>query len=60
MMTKAIDKDNKPWECRYASKDIKDNAVIFSKEVKENIVCTIERIADFNNLNIEIGKQQYV
>lgn len=58
MMTKAIDKDNKPWECRYASKDIKDNAVIFSKEIKENIVCTIERIADFNNLNIEIGKQQ--
>ena len=58
MMTKAIDKDNKPWECRYASKDIEDNAVIFSKEIKTNIVCTIERIGDFNNLNIEIGKQQ--
>ncbi len=60
VMTKAIDKNDREWSCRYATTDISDNQVLFSKDVKQNIVCTIERIGDFNNLNIMIGKYQVI
>ncbi|MDR1009154.1 MAG: hypothetical protein LBL52_02780 [Rickettsiales bacterium] len=55
-MTVGID-GGKPWECRYKEvKAIQDNAVLFDREVKMNIVCSIERIADFTNMNFNIGK----
>lgn len=60
VLTSAIDKDGKPWTCKYATKDIADNKVLFSASVKKDIVCTIERIGDFNNLNIMIGKYQVI
>ena len=55
VMTKAIDSTSSKLECKYATQDLKDNKYLFSKDVKQNIVCTIERIADFNNMNVIIG-----
>ena len=60
MMTSVIDKSDNPFVCKYATKDIADDKVIFSRDVKQNIVCTIERISEFNNLNITIGKYQFI
>ncbi len=54
-VTKALDSTNSNLQCKYTTKDLKDNKYLFSKEVKQNIVCTIERVADFNNMNILIG-----
>jgi hypothetical protein len=44
------------WECAYKARYSTDGGVLFSREVRQNIVCTIERIADFNNMNSLIGK----
>ncbi len=55
VMTRAIDTTHSEWTCKYATRDLKDNKYLFSKDVKQDIVCTIERIADFNNLNILVG-----
>lgn len=54
-VTKALDSTNSNLQCTYATRDLKDSKYLFSKEVKQNIVCTIERVADFNNMNILIG-----
>ena len=55
VMTKALDSTSPELKCKYATQDLKDNKYLFSKDVKQDIVCTIERVADFNNLNIIIG-----
>ena len=60
MMTKMIDKSDKPFACTYATKDIADSKVLFSSDVKKDIVCTIERLSNFNTLNITIGKYQVI
>ncbi|MCR5506603.1 MAG: hypothetical protein K6F04_02005 [bacterium] len=58
VMTKAIDSASPELKCRYATRDLQDTKYLFSKDVKQDIVCTIERIADFNNMNILIGVSQ--
>ncbi|MBR1544332.1 MAG: hypothetical protein IJ638_00095 [Alphaproteobacteria bacterium] len=55
VMTKAIDSTAPELKCRYATRNLQDTKYLFSKDVKQDIVCTIERIADFNNMNILIG-----
>jgi hypothetical protein len=62
-LTSAIDNSvrdkgggGKEWTCKYQSRYSTDSEVLFSREVKQNIVCTIERIADFNNMNSLIGR----
>jgi hypothetical protein len=58
-LTSAIDgsvKGGKEWKCAYRAKYSTDSEVLFSREVKQNIVCTIERIADLNNMNSLVGK----
>lgn len=56
VLTSGIENNNQQFTCKYKTKNISDNKVIFSKEIKENIVCTIERISAFNNMNFDIGK----
>ncbi|MBD5405052.1 hypothetical protein HDR59_00705, partial [bacterium] len=56
VLTKGIESNEHPFVCKYKSKDISDSKVIFTREVRENIVCTIERISAFNNMNFDIGK----
>ncbi len=58
VMTKAIDSTSSQWTCKYQTKKLKDNKYLFSRDIKQDIVCTIERIADFNNMNILIGKTE--
>jgi hypothetical protein len=59
LMTSGIEKgaDVKPWECAFESrKEIRDSRVLFSQDVKMNIVCSIERMADFNSMNFMVGE----
>ena len=55
VMTNAIDSTSKELKCKYKTQDLKDNKYLFSKDIKQDIVCTIERIADYNNMNVLIG-----
>ena len=62
-LTSAIDNSvrdrdggGKEWKCKYLARYSTDSDVLFSREVKQNIVCTIERIADFNNMNSLVGR----
>ncbi|MDR0367041.1 MAG: hypothetical protein LBH41_00495 [Rickettsiales bacterium] len=49
--------DGRAFKCRYAGlKNIDSNKVLFDGEVKRGIVCSIERMADFNNMNFTIGR----
>ncbi len=58
--TRDIEKSGYNFQCTYKSKDIGDSNVIFSKDIRENIVCTIERISAFNNMNYNIGKYSVI
>lgn len=56
VLTSGIETEDHPFQCKYATKNINDSRVIFSGEIRKNIVCTIERISAFNNMNYDIGK----
>lgn len=57
-MVKGITDGKSDFKCTYADKNIseKHGKVIFSREIKENIVCTIERISAFIVMNFQVGK----
>ena len=56
--------DNKPkWECQYRKAQEKqvsvdDSNLLFSKDVRNNIICTLERIGTLNNSYIIFGGYQ--
>ena len=56
VLTRNIEDTKTPFKCKYKTKDISDSKVIFSRDIRENVVCTIERISAFNNMNYDIGK----
>ncbi|MCL2439281.1 MAG: hypothetical protein FWD15_02090 [Alphaproteobacteria bacterium] len=59
-MTSRAFTDGENWECAYKKKQeakIKavDNETLFGDDVKANIMCSIERVSDFVNLNSLVG-----
>lgn len=59
VVTSGIENDNQPFKCKYKTKDISDSEVIFPRKIREDIVCTIERVSSFNNMNFDIGKYNF-
>lgn len=59
VLSNGIENAEQPFKCKYKTKDISDSKVIFSREIREDIVCTIERISVFNNMNYDIGKYNF-
>ncbi len=56
----AIDTEKDAWQCKYKERNIGSSEVLFSSNVRTNIVCSLDRIGYFNNFFIIVGKYQFI